>query len=99
MTWEDNDMKKLIIAGLALSASLAAAPQSHARVNYPWCIHGDTRGLECVFSTREQCANDGRNRGFGGQCAQNPYYNPNLPSVIETVPAKKPDQPRKRTRD
>jgi Protein of unknown function (DUF3551) len=98
MRREDNDMKKLMIAGLAMSAPFAAAPEGHARVNYPWCIHGDTRGMECVFSTREQCANDGRNRGFGGQCVLNPWYNPNLPSVIPTESPKKPDQPRKPAR-
>jgi hypothetical protein len=54
--------------------------------------------MECIFSTREQCANDGRNRGFGSQCIQNPWYNPNLPSVLPTVPAKKPDQPIKPAR-
>ena len=83
-------MKKLIIAGLALSALFAATPQSHAYVNYPWCIHGDSRGMDCVFSSREQCANDGRNRGFGGQCVPNPFYNPKLGPVVETPPTKKP---------
>lgn len=92
-------MKKLIIAGLTLSASFAAVPASHARVNYPWCIHGDTRGFECVFSTREQCANDGRNRGFGSQCVQNPSYNPNLPHVIPNVPPPKPDRSGKPARN
>jgi hypothetical protein len=89
-----KDMKMLIIAGLALSALLVAAQQSHAYVNYPWCIQGDTRGNECIFASKEQCAQDGRNRGFGGTCHPNPNYNPNLPHVVET-PAKKPDQPRK----
>jgi hypothetical protein len=70
-------MRKSVIAGLALCASLAAfAGKAQAYVNYPWCILGDERGIDCVFSTREQCANDGRNRGFGGQCIQNPNYNP-----------------------
>jgi Protein of unknown function (DUF3551) len=88
--------KKLIIAGLALSASFVAAQQSHAYVNYPWCIHGDSRGMECLFKSKEQCAQDGRNRGFGGQCIQNPWYNPNLGPVVEAgTTAKKPDQPRK----
>jgi hypothetical protein len=92
-------MKKLIIAGLALSASLAAVPQGHARVNYPWCVNGASRGFECIFASREQCAEDGRGRGFGGQCVPNPWYNPNLPSVIETPSPKKPgDQPRKSRR-
>jgi hypothetical protein len=66
-------MRKSVIAGLALWAALAAfAGKARADVNYPWCIMGDTRGFECVFSSREQCMQDGRNRGFGGQCIQNP---------------------------
>jgi hypothetical protein len=88
-------MKKLIIAGLALSATLAAAQESRAYVNYPWCIHGDSRGLECLFASKEQCAQDGRNRGFGGQCMQNPWYDPKKGPVVEAAPPKKPDQRRK----
>jgi Protein of unknown function (DUF3551) len=74
-------MKKLITAGLVLSALFAASGKVHAAVNYPWCIMGDTRGFECVFSSREQCVQDGRNRGFGGQCIQNPAYKPGAPTV------------------
>lgn len=88
-------MRKLTTAGLALSAMLAASGQVYAYVNYPWCIIGDSRGIDCVFSTREQCAMDGRNRGFGGQCIQNPSYNPALGPVVEgAVPPKKLDQGR-----
>jgi hypothetical protein len=68
-------MRKLITAGLALSAVFAALGEVHASVSYPWCVMGETRGFECYFSTREQCAADGRGRGFGGQCIRNPYYN------------------------
>ncbi len=74
--------KSIIVAGLASCAALAAfAGKAQAYVNYPWCIIGDTRGIDCVFSSREQCAMDGRNRGFGGQCIQNPYCNPTRASV------------------
>jgi hypothetical protein len=84
-------MTKLMAAGLALSAAVAAAGKANAYVNYPWCIIGDTRGMDCVFSSREQCSTDGRNRGFGGQCIQNPFYNPALPSVVPSAgPPKKP---------
>jgi uncharacterized protein DUF3551 len=76
-------MRKLIIAGLAASAAFATLGQAHAYVNYPWCAMGETRGMECVFSTKEQCAQDGRGRGFGTQCIQNPGYNPALGSVVE----------------
>jgi Protein of unknown function (DUF3551) len=68
-------MRKPIIAGLAmLGATLSS--EVHAYVNYPWCAVGDTRGMDCVFSTKEQCAADGRGRGFGTQCGPNPAYNP-----------------------
>ena len=82
-------MKKLIIAVLALAASFAAAQQSHAYVSYPWCVHGDARGLECVFTSKEQCAQDGRNRGFGGQCLANPFYKPNQGPVSGAASVKK----------
>jgi hypothetical protein len=79
-------MRKSVIAGLTLSAAFAAfAGKAHAEINYPWCIMGDTRGFECVFSTREQCMQDGRNRGFGGQCIQNPAYKPGKPTVSQTA--------------
>ena len=74
-------MKKLTTAAFALSALFAASGKVHAEVNYPWCLLGDTRGYECVFSSREQCSQDGRNRGFGGQCIQNPFYKPGAPTV------------------
>jgi len=76
-------MRTLIAAGLALSAMLTASGEVRAYVNYPWCIIGDSRGIDCVFSSREQCSQDGRNRGFGGQCMKNPNYNPALPSVVD----------------
>lgn len=77
-------MKKLMTAAFALSALFAASGKAHAEVNYPWCIMGDTRGFECVFSSREQCMQDGRNRGFGSQCVQNPAYKPGKPTVSQT---------------
>jgi Protein of unknown function (DUF3551) len=70
-------MKKLMIAGVALSALLTGSGQLHA-LNYPWCAIGEGRGVDCVFASKMQCAQDGRGRGFGGQCYQNPYYNPVL---------------------
>jgi hypothetical protein len=55
-------MKTLMTAGLSLSAMLTALGEVKAYVNYPWCIIGDTRGIDCVFSTLEQCKADGRKR-------------------------------------
>ena len=79
-------MRKLITAGLALSAVFVALTgKVHAYVNYPWCVNGETRGFECYFSTKEQCAQDGRGRGFGTQCIRNPDYHPALGPVGERV--------------
>jgi hypothetical protein len=80
-------MRKLMIAAFTLPALFAASGKAHAEVNYPWCLMGDTRGYECVFSSREQCMQDGRNRGFGSQCIQNPYYKPGAPIVSGQKPS------------
>jgi hypothetical protein len=79
---EDKNMKKVMTAAFALSALFATSGKVHADVNYPWCIIGDTRAVDCYF-TREQCAQDGRNRGFGGQCIKNPFYKPAKPTVSD----------------
>jgi len=86
-------MKKSITAALALSAMFVAVQQAHAYVNYPWCAIGESRGVDCVFATKEQCALDGRGRGFGGQCIRNPSYNPALGPVVRNQ-AKRLDQRR-----
>jgi hypothetical protein len=77
-------MGKSITAGLTLWAVLTAfAGEAQARVNYPWCAVPDTGVRDCYFSTREQCAVDERNRGFGGVCIRNPNYDPRKGPVIE----------------
>ncbi len=76
-------MRTSIIAGLTLCAGLTAfGGSAQAYINYPWCIMGDSRGFDCHFSTREQCAMDGRNRGFGSQCVQNPSYDPTKGPIV-----------------
>ena len=82
-------MRKLITAGLALSAVFAVSGKVHAAVNYPWCIIGETRGVDCVFASREQCAQDGRNRGFGGQCIKNQFYDPTRGPLGEPLSVKR----------
>jgi hypothetical protein len=77
-------MKKFMTAGLSLSAAFTALEEVRAYVNYPSCIVGDTRGIDCVFSTEAQCRTDGRNRGFGSQCVKNPNYDPKKGSVVES---------------
>jgi hypothetical protein len=75
-------MRTWITGGLALSAVFTMMGEGQAYVNYPWCAIGESRGVDCVFASKEQCAQDGRSRGFGGQCMQNPSYRSNLPSVV-----------------
>jgi hypothetical protein len=76
-------MKKLIAGGFMLSAAFAALiGEADALANYPWCIIGYHRSVDCYFSTRDQCAAEWRNLGFGRRCIQNPFYNPALPSVV-----------------
>lgn len=82
-------MRKLITAGAVLAAVFTASKTVHAAVNYPWCIQGETRGFECIFSSREQCAQDGRNRGFGGTCVRNQFYNPALGPTGEPLPVRR----------
>jgi hypothetical protein len=74
-------MRQFMMTVMALSALFAVSGKARAEVNYPWCIIGDTRTIECYFSSREQCAQDGRNRGFGSQCMPNPFYKPGAPTV------------------
>jgi hypothetical protein len=74
-------MRQFMMTVMALASFAAFAGKAQAYIDYPWCLMGDTRGYECVFSTREQCMQDGRNRGFGSQCIQNPYYKPGAPTV------------------
>jgi hypothetical protein len=88
-------MRNLITAGLALSAVFVALTgKVHAYVNYPWCVQGETRGMECVFSTKEQCAQDGRGRGFGTQCIRNPTYTRPSPGVDQHREELAPEQTR-----
>jgi hypothetical protein len=87
---EETNVKTPIITGLALCAALTAfaGGKAQAYVNYPWCAIGESRGLDCVFTSREQCAMDGRGRGFGGQCRRNPFYDPTRGQVIEPASAR-----------
>ena len=75
-------MKQFVTTGLALAAVFAVLGDAQAYVNYPWCVFGEGRGMDCVFASKEQCAKDGRGRGFGSQCIQNTNYNPALGSVV-----------------
>jgi hypothetical protein len=93
---EEQQMKKLIAGVLVLSAAFTALMgEADALANYPWCIIGYHRSVDCYFSTRDQCAAEGRTLGFGRRCIQNPFYNPALPSVMDGAsPVKGPNQGR-----
>ena len=88
-------MKKLIAVVSALSGVFAVVGVAHAYVNYPWCAFGEGRGMDCVFASKEQCSKDGRGRGFGGQCIQNPNYNPALGPIVQAGRAKSSEQGRR----
>lgn len=68
------------LAGLAISATLPAAPATAYEMPYdpyPWCAvyGGDTGGASnCGFSTLEQCR--ATVSGIGGSCEPNQFYNP-----------------------
>jgi Protein of unknown function (DUF3551) len=87
-------MRRIMIAALAVSAVTVSVERSQAYVNYPWCIVGESRGLDCYFSTREQCMQDGRNRGFGSQCIRNPGYDPRQGPVTTGVAPISPNRQR-----
>jgi len=52
--------------------ALAAAPAS-AQANYRWCSNfSDGAGVNCGFSSYEQCMATAR--GSGGSCQENDWY-------------------------
>ena len=65
-------MKKLMGAGLALSAVFAVWGQAHAYVNYPWCVHGESRGTECVIAVRRNALLAGGGRGLAPSASRIP---------------------------
>ena len=72
-------MKSFMLAGIAFSAVFIGSGHARAATNYPWCIISNNRGMDCVFSSHEQCEADGRNRGFGSNCRPNPDYKRDCP--------------------
>lgn len=68
-------MRKLLLAGLALSAAFIALPRPAAAEDFarPWCGVENGRSRACDYYTREQCAAS-RERLGGGDCFENPDY-------------------------
>jgi hypothetical protein len=58
-----------VVLAVAAMASMARAQ------NYPWCANfADGAGINCGFSTYEQCMNT--SQGSGGYCTKNNLYVP-----------------------
>jgi hypothetical protein len=59
-----------------LCLAMAAAQATPAAAEtYPWCANfADGAGVNCGFSTREQCL--ATSMGSGGTCTQNNEYRP-----------------------
>jgi hypothetical protein len=66
-------MRKLMTAGLAISAVFTALGEAGAYVDYPWCTITGGGSRQCTFSSREDCVGNS-SRGFGSLCMENPYY-------------------------
>jgi Protein of unknown function (DUF3551) len=62
--------------GVVVLVAMAAASATHAQAQtYPWCANfADGAGVNCGFSTREQCL--ATSMGSGGTCTQNNDYRP-----------------------
>jgi len=66
-------MRLAIRFGALIIAILVAAPVTARAQNLPWCSNfHDGAGVNCGFSTYEQCMATAR--GSGGYCAPNNLY-------------------------
>jgi len=60
---------------LSVAVGAATIATSAQAQNYPWCANfADGAGVNCGFSTYEQCMVT--SRGSGGSCTQNNMYVP-----------------------
>jgi hypothetical protein len=68
---------------LGLLALASIATPASAQSNYPWCSNfSDGAGVNCGFSSYEQCMATAR--GSGGTCEKNDWYKG--PAAAEPVP-------------
>jgi len=68
-----SEMRLAIRFGVLIIATLVAAPTTARAQNFPWCSNfHDGAGVNCGFSTYEQCMATAR--GSGGYCAPNNFY-------------------------
>ena len=74
---------------LGIAAGAASIGTRAVAQNYPWCANfADGAGINCGFSTLEQCM--ATSAGSGGSCARNNQYSP------AAVPAAGPHRAPKR---
>jgi hypothetical protein len=83
-------MKKLIAAGLVLSpVFIALIGEVHAYANYPWCIIGYRRGVDCYFRSRSNALQRGGNSALAAGAYKIPFTIPHyLRSLTEHVQLK-----------
>jgi hypothetical protein len=95
---EENMMRRFILAGLALSATLVAPQQASSEAQ--WCRTGRAEGgHQCMYYTFEQCA-AATERLNGGGCIENPnYHGSSTPAAIRGVRAIQHHAPRQRRHD
>lgn len=64
---------RLISISLVVAASTLAFGDTASAQNYPWCANfADGAGVNCGFSTYEQCM--AVSQGSGGFCTRNNLY-------------------------
>jgi hypothetical protein len=64
---------RLIPIPFAFAAGAVAVATAAQAQNYPWCANfADGAGVNCGFSTYEQCM--ATSRGSGGACTRNNLY-------------------------
>jgi len=64
---------RLILLSLVFAAGTLARISAALAQNYPWCANfADGAGVNCGFSTYEQCM--ATSQGSGGTCTRNNLY-------------------------
>ena len=78
---------RLLRVALGVLATLAAIGGRAQAQNYPWCANfADGAGVNCGFTTLEQCLTT--SRGSGGYCDYNNLYKPPAGAAAAPAPRK-----------
>ena len=79
---------KLLLFFSAVLVGVAAIAGSAEAIDYPWCAeYADGAGVNCGFTTYEQCMETAR--GSGGYCALNNTYSPPVAAARSRHPPRK----------